>query len=123
MPTQKFYVATVGVGEKYLRSDGVICYKMALDGKDGGTYFDTEEEAEECLKRFNNAHTMTVQAHCSDLCNITLPNGTEHDGYVPEDIGIGGGDDVYIKIDINSGRIIGWNDKIRDKILAMRGSS
>ena len=63
---------------------------------------------------------MTVQAHCSDLCNITFPDGTEHEGYVPKDIGIGGGDDVYIKIDINSGRIIGWNDEIRDKILAMQ---
>ena len=63
---------------------------------------------------------MIVQAHCSDCCNITFPDGTEHDGYVPEDIGIGGGDDVYIKIDINTGQIIGWNDEIRDKILAMK---
>ena len=122
MPTIKFFIAEIGEGANYLRKDGVVCCKMALNGDDGGTYFDTREEAQKCLDRFNAAHIMVVQAHCSDLCNITFPNGKEHDGYVPDNIGIGGRDDVYLRIDVNSGRIIGWNDEIRDKILSWGGS-
>jgi hypothetical protein len=61
---------------------------------------------------------LTVQAHCSDLCNIAFPNSREHEGYVPRGLGIGGGDDIRLDIDIDSGKIVGWNDRIRDEILS-----
>lgn len=61
---------------------------------------------------------LRVQAHCSDMCNIDFPNGREHEGYVPSGLGIGDGDDVYLDIDIDSGKIVGWSDKIRDEILS-----
>ena len=64
--------------------------------------------------------TLSVSAKCSDLCAITYPNGKCHDGYVPEDIGIGGGDYIEIEIDIDTGKVVDWSDAIRDKILALQ---
>lgn len=64
--------------------------------------------------------TMTIQAHSKDCNNITFPNGKEHEGYVPDDIGIGGGDDIWIEIDIDTGKIIGWDNDVRDKILSLQ---
>ena len=65
---------------------------------------------------------LTVNAHCRDCCAITFPNGKEYDGYVPGDIGLGCGDAVEIEIDIETGRIIGWSDKVRDMILLKQDS-
>jgi hypothetical protein len=117
----KFYISNNDdSNDRYLSKDGEICTKMTLEANEyGGTYFDTKEEAEECLRRFNEPKIMTVQAHCSDLCNITFPNGNEHDGYVPSGIGIGGDDDIYLKIDVNTGMIVGWNEEIRKRIMEM----
>lgn len=41
-------------------------------------------------------HLVAVGAKCSDLCNVDY-NGQSKQGYVPDDIGIGGGD--YIEFD------------------------
>ena len=60
---------------------------------------------------------MSISAKCSDLCSITYPSGAAHDGYVPEDIGIGGGDYLEIEIDIDTGKVIDWSEKIRDRII------
>lgn len=38
-----------------------------------------------------------LSAKCSDMCFINYPDGSEKDGYVPSDIGIGGGD--YVEFD------------------------
>ena len=58
-------------------------------------------------------------AHCSDCFSMILPNGKEIYGYVPRGIGIGGGDDVELDIDIETGQIIGWNSKYKDEILKL----
>jgi hypothetical protein len=51
-------------------------------------------------------------AKCSDLCGISFQNGTgkihESDGYVPENINIGGGDYVELDIDMETGQIQNW---------------
>lgn len=50
-------------------------------------------------------------AKCSDLFGGTLTVGDEGfdlDGYVPRDIGIGGGDYVELKIDLRTGQILNW---------------
>lgn len=38
----------------------------------------------------------------------------DFDGYVPKDIGIGGGDYLEFEIEISTGKIIGWD---KDKFL------
>ena len=49
---------------------------------------------------------MTVSAKCSDLCHISLPEG-EIEGYVPDDLNIGGGDYVRIEVCMDCGRVQG----------------
>lgn len=49
----------------------------------------------------------SVTAKCTDLCFVVSDTGKEHDGYVPENIGIGGGDYVRIKYCIDCGQIQG----------------
>lgn len=55
---------------------------------------------------------LTVTAKCSDLCatKFTDENGkeTESDSYVPENIGIGGGDYIELEIDVETGMIINF---------------
>jgi hypothetical protein len=48
-----------------------------------------------------------VSAKCSDLCHVIYPDGTEHQGYVPSGINIGGDD--YIDFDYckNCGKMKG----------------
>jgi hypothetical protein len=61
---------------------------------------------------------LSISAKCSDLCwtEYTDNNGnvSESDGYVPNDIGIGGGDYIEIDIDMETGRILNWKP-ISDK--------
>lgn len=45
-----------------------------------------------------------VQAHSKDCTNITYGK-IEHNGYVPHDLGIGGGDDVEFDFCANCGQI------------------
>jgi len=56
--------------------------------------------------------TLRINAKCSDLCwtEYTDSKGseTESDSYVPENIGIGGGDYVEIDIDMKTGQILNW---------------
>lgn len=57
---------------------------------------------------------LTVQAHgrdCNDIAVIDAA-GEEifhHDGYIPHGLKIGGGDDVYLTIDIETGKIVDWD--------------
>jgi len=55
--------------------------------------------------------TLYVDAKCSDLCTVEA-SGDEghikHIGYVPKDLGIGKGDYIFLRIDIETGRILGW---------------
>lgn len=46
-----------------------------------------------------------VTAKCSDLCCVEFPDGTQHDGYVPDKIGIGGGDYIEFKYCMLCGQI------------------
>lgn len=47
-----------------------------------------------------------VQAHCSDMCFVRV-GSKEHDGYVPSDLKIGGGDDVRVDICLDCGQAQG----------------
>ena len=64
--------------------------------------------------------TITVSGKCSDMCYFAVcdENGEtvyeQHDGYVPSGCGVGGGDCVEMTIDIETGRIVGWNaDRVK----------
>ena len=52
-------------------------------------------------------------AHCSDCCCTRLIDEKLHRiaervGYVPRGFGIGGGDDVELIIDLETGQILNW---------------
>jgi hypothetical protein len=47
-----------------------------------------------------------VLAHCSDMCSVDLASRHEY-GYVPRDLGIGGGDDVQFDYCLDCGQIQG----------------
>ena len=47
-----------------------------------------------------------INAKCKDLCFVDI-GGQEHDGYVPSDMGIGGGDYVEIDLCLNCGHVQG----------------
>jgi hypothetical protein len=48
---------------------------------------------------------VSVNAKCSDLCNVQLPSGEELDGYVPDNLNIGGGDYIGFEFCMDCGRI------------------
>lgn len=54
---------------------------------------------------------MNIQiiAKCSDCCNVKVPDlDLEKQGYVPRDLGIGGGDYIQLVINNETGKIDGW---------------
>lgn len=57
-------------------------------------------------KRCKSERLANVGAKCSDLCSVTIGDA-EHDGYVPDDIGIGGGDYVELEYCLDCGQIQG----------------
>lgn len=57
--------------------------------------------------------TVFIAGKCSDLCDIQLINENDklvesYDGYVPSNIGIGGGDYLEFQVDNATGKIIDW---------------
>jgi hypothetical protein len=49
---------------------------------------------------------MNVNGHCSDLGFVSIPHlDIEHDGYIPYDLNIGGGDDVEFSVCLDCGKI------------------
>lgn len=62
-----------------------------------------------CIK-CKSERIATMGAKCSDmcLCSIgTVEDGNEHDGYVPDDMGVGGGDYVDFQYCLDCGQIQG----------------
>jgi hypothetical protein len=57
-------------------------------------------------KRCQSNRIADVTGKCSDCCNITL-KGTEHDGSIPKDIGIGAGDYIEFSYCLDCGQIQG----------------
>jgi hypothetical protein len=58
--------------------------------------------------RCNSQRIAQLTAKCSDLCSIGIEGTTkEHDGYVPKDMNIGGGDYVCLNYCLECGQIQG----------------
>lgn len=53
-----------------------------------------------------SSRTAYVLARCSDMCSVDLA-GRRRRGYVPRDLGIGGGDDIQFEYCLDDGRIRG----------------
>lgn len=65
--------------------------------------------------------TITIGAHARDCfwmgVKVTENVYFNYDGYVPNDMCIGGGDDVEMEIDVETGTIIGWDkEKVKAKL-------
>ena len=59
-------------------------------------------------KKCGSYRIASVGAKCSDLCFASIKGFEyQHDGYVPSDMGIGGGDYVDIEYCLNCGQMIG----------------
>lgn len=55
-----------------------------------------------------------IMAKCSDLCSFKIEDqniilASQDQGYVPEGLGLGGGDYLEIEVDVDSGKILNWN--------------
>lgn len=48
-------------------------------------------------QKCDSPRVASINAKCSDMCFVNLLD-QEHDGYVPEDLGVGGGD--YVEFDV-----------------------
>jgi len=68
------------------------------------------------MSECKHEHTISFGGKCSDLFDLTWPDGTGYDGYVPYDLGIGGGDYIQVTVCVDCHRVIGMPspDKIRE---------
>jgi hypothetical protein len=57
-------------------------------------------------QRCKSERIASIYGKCSDLCVVTIGEN-EHDGYVPDDMGIGGGDDISFEVCLECGQIQG----------------
>ena len=54
-------------------------------------------------QRCGGYRIVSVAAHCRDLCVVSIGK-IEKEGYVPDDLGIGGGDDVEFDLCLDCGQ-------------------
>jgi hypothetical protein len=57
-------------------------------------------------KKCNSERVASLLGHCVDRFNIQLDD-KEYEGYVPHDLGIGGGDDIEMDYCLDCGQIQG----------------
>lgn len=57
-------------------------------------------------QRCNSNRVLYASAHCSDLGVFSI-HDQEHVGYVPEDLGVGGGDDMEVHLCLDCGQAQG----------------
>jgi hypothetical protein len=56
--------------------------------------------------RCQSDRILSITGKCSDCCFVSF-QGREHDGYVPYDLNIGGGDNVEMNLCLQCGQIQG----------------
>lgn len=57
-------------------------------------------------KRCGSGRIIHAQGKCSDMCFVTIGD-SEHDGYVPEGLNIGCGDNIEIDMCLDCGQSLG----------------
>jgi hypothetical protein len=63
-------------------------------------------EVIEACQQCRSPRLAQIPARCSDMCSVDLA-GTHSHGYVPRDLGIGGGDDIHFVYRLDCGQIQG----------------
>lgn len=66
-------------------------------------------------------HKLSICAKTSDCCQFVLQLDEqkveyEQNGYVPKDLGIGGGDYIELDIDLETGQILNWKKPTEEAI-------
>ena len=59
---------------------------------------------------------ISISAKCSDSFHLSVEN-FEYNGYVPSGMGIGGGNYIELDIDLETGKIIGWDKDRAQKVI------
>ena len=73
-----------------------------------------------------DAKTVIIQAHCVDCFSASFKDannvriGKEYSGYVPAFLG-DNGDDVNLKIDLETGQILNWKKPTEEEIKELIG--
>lgn len=67
---------------------------------------------------------IAITAKCSDCCSVTVFDDAllvaNHEGYVPNDLGVGGGEYIELLIDAETGKVCGWDsEKVNKQIEKM----
>lgn len=68
------------------------------------------------MSECKHERTLSFGGKCSDLFDLTWPDGTSYDGYVVSNIGIGGSDYIEMRVCVDCHRVLGMPsaDKIRE---------
>ena len=66
-------------------------------------------------------HFIKILGKCYDRFNVRFLDAQQselgiYEGYVPSWVGLGGGDYIKLTIDVNTGQIVGWNEKLAREI-------
>ena len=84
---------------------------------------DVTDTASHC-DRCKSDRLASVNAKCSDLCCVYMANNDrEHDGYVPGDMGIGGGDYVCFTWCLACGKIQDDENEFPYPLCQLEGAS
>ena len=62
--------------------------------------------------------TVFVGGKCSDMCSTRFHDGTRLEGYAPRIPGLGGGDDIDVKVCIDCCKVIGFTTEGYMKAMA-----
>jgi hypothetical protein len=60
----------------------------------------------EACQQCRSLRLALILARCSDMCSVDLAGKHTH-GYVPRDLGVGGGDDLHFRYCLDCGQIQG----------------
>lgn len=67
------------------------------------------------------ARTVRINAKCSDMCSFKVPHlDIDHDGNIPGFANVGGGDYIRFELDLDTGKIVGFepvtDESIKDEM-------
>jgi hypothetical protein len=91
------------------------------DDLDTGELDQAAVEAEQ-LNTVRSIKTIRIYGKCSDRSHTVAKDASgkrllEAEGYVKYGLGLGGGDDIEIEVDIETGKIVGWQKPTDDALL------
>ena len=60
---------------------------------------------------------LEITAKCDDRCSVVIAGkNIKVQGYVPHNLGIGGGDYIRLTIDTTNGQIVGWKPLTQEEL-------